>query len=134
MKVVNACLLGSLSGLKETTRSPAWDVAHDGGHFYQHCREHSPPCHFLDRIGLQKCDTGLSCGALKDRSQTTQNLTGTQQTFASRFCSAFIMGWLGILLCSSLILEFRLTEQLLPGTVLVTTAGGEERRVAKCAV
>lgn len=67
-------------------------------------------------------------------SQTTQNLTGTQQTFASRFCSAFIMGWLGILLCSSLILEFRLTEQLLPGTVLVTTAGGEERRVAKCAV
>lgn len=67
MKVVNACLLGSLSGLKETTRSPAWDVAHDGGHFYQHCREHSPPCHFLDRIGLQKCDTGLSCGALKDQ-------------------------------------------------------------------
>ena len=37
------------------------------------------------------------------------------------------MGWLGILIYISLILEFRLMEQLLPGIALVTMAEGTKR-------
>lgn len=64
LKINSASLLGFSSGLKETRRSSAQDLAHGGGlektHFYQHFREYSPPCHFPNRIGLLKYGGGLS--------------------------------------------------------------------------
>lgn len=70
-KLDNASPLGFLSGFRETNGIPAQDLACDGGlgnhHFYLHFREYSPPCHFSNRIGSLKSDSGLSRGALKDQ-------------------------------------------------------------------
>lgn len=55
-----------------------------------------------------------------------------KQTSASRFCSAFLVGWLGILLCVNFIWEFTLMEKHLSGPRLVTTAGSHG--LATCAM
>lgn len=55
-----------------------------------------------------------------------------KQTFASCFCSAFLVDWWGILRCVNFIREFTLMEKHLSGPRLVTTAG--YHGLATCAI